>query len=298
MLKKFIRDVGVGTLSIALGFLLIAGVAITSAQEWQEPAESPPAGGVEPPVNIGPEFQLKQGYLGAPDFWLDSWVWPDGSFGALSGELFAIENEEWKLIAQGGDFTEEARITLDATGARVVTDGQYSGQRASIGTFNWPVFSEKAVGKIAFKVLNPSDYFCMNANGTLSLASGIGGQGSCEQVTYRGGGASRQNVSSPNWIDIAINGVKQTICHDAYGRNLRGLHARPNVAVVCEYPFAGSLDSIVIEEADWSASYGQWNWEVWYSASTWLPGTGAPRPSPVPDGGGGGERPPQRPLPR
>ena len=50
-------------ISLVIGLMAISFLTIFYAFAWQEPAQSPPAGNVPAPLNVGPEGQAKEGGL-------------------------------------------------------------------------------------------------------------------------------------------------------------------------------------------------------------------------------------------
>jgi hypothetical protein len=65
-LKKFIQEIGVMSLSIAIAFVLVMGMAI--AKGWKEPTQSPPNGNIPAPINVGDVDQIKTGGLSVDEF--------------------------------------------------------------------------------------------------------------------------------------------------------------------------------------------------------------------------------------
>jgi hypothetical protein len=101
-IKKFIQEVGVMSLSIAIAFVLVMGMAI--AKGWKEPTQSPPNGNIPAPINVGDVDQIKTGGLSVDEF---------SAYGnvILKGDVLSFDETMPLDVWSFGGSTDVARIT-------------------------------------------------------------------------------------------------------------------------------------------------------------------------------------------
>jgi len=304
-MKKFLRETGIFTTALTLAFIIFLGVTVAQG-EWTEPSASPPQGNLPPPVNVGEEAQTKSGVLGAWDFWISSWYRddPGSPTGAYAGLLIQNERRDWKLLARGNDYTEEAQINISSSGISAVTDYSYANQKVNIGAFSWPP-DPKAVTEIMLVARSRSDDFCAGGRGVQNLTgppgwSSIGTFASCVDYRCQGERCTPVTISNQNdWIRLVINNniISGVPCRSPFkvgGQDMlnttEGRYGSTNVGVQCHYikgpDWQGDLTSLQLQEVDWSPYYGVWEWEIWYRNFEKSGQPSSPRPSPPPSGGG------------
>lgn len=178
---------------------------------------------------------------------------------------------EWKMLAQGSDWTEEALITLQAAGPSFDTDHDYADQKVNIGTFNWP--QSGVVKEIIFKINNRGDDYCAGGGFTLNLGSNVESAG-CQDWGYQGTILTPWEGFQDDGIQIAIDGVDMAYCPDQYGRvsssaTYKGTIGHRYWGTQCYYKAtvdyaSQNINKIEIKEYDHSPDFGIWEWEIWY----------------------------------
>ena len=151
-IKKFIQEVGVMSLSIAIAFVLVMGMAI--AKGWKEPTQSPPNGNIPAPINVGDVGQIKDGPLevngfmnqGASTLRGNVGIGSTPSIGALykldvrgAGGSGAGPNNIMSVISTDGGLSEGARILLgsnDAMDAAAIAGYYPSAQNGELILYN------------------------------------------------------------------------------------------------------------------------------------------------------------------
>lgn len=197
----------------------------------------------------------------------------------ISGGASSSGNSGWRLIAQASDWTEESETTINYPDQILFTvdSGGYPDQRVNIGNFN--SWSPSDVTKLIFKVKNRGDDFCAGGDSVLVLGGGGGVDAKCQDWQLDTGGAKTKYVNNANrdWIRLMINGDKQITCPDQLGRpdtsdltydsTHPGTFGHQYFDVFCYYTknvhWIGDLLTFKIQEADWSADYSMWEWEIW-----------------------------------
>ena len=185
-----------------------------------------------------------------------------------------IINNNWKILARGSDWAEEAVITLNSAGSSFNVDDGFNDQRVNTAIFSWP---DGSVNEIMFMPKNTSEAgWCVGGNFIMNITSNAGGTSpKCTDFYNQADGSVfRQEVTEDDAIQIAIDGVDMIYCPDQYGRN--GSLNYPGTQgeytyfdPICHYKagtdYASSTISVIeIKEIDWSPSYGAWHWEIWY----------------------------------
>jgi len=182
----------------------------------------------------------------------------------------SFSSEGYKLLAQGFDWTEEAIITITSSGISFDTDQEYGFQKVNPVLYGLP----SGISEIIFKVKNDGDDYCVGGNGVLSLDEGTGTNAKCTDYQYQGTTLTKLNSEQDDWIRLSINGIEMNECPDQLERT-------PNSGYVGKYgegfshgtfciyskingDWTGEITELKIEEADWSGSFGAWEWEIWY----------------------------------
>ena len=202
------------------------------------------------------------------------------------------QENEWKLLAKGSDWTEIVNIILSNTGSITYqTDFDINNQKISISRINWPT-ATSTIKEINFIVKNNYESFCVGGyTGTLNSykygnfdISGLDRSTSTRCVGYSlkfdsyGYEPAYSIETMPNWIRLGIDSKEMTKCpQQAF--NLKtppktlattdGAFGVKESSVSCLYKVntdwpTGGFEKISIKEVDLSAGFGSWEWEIWY----------------------------------
>jgi len=181
-----------------------------------------------------------------------------------------VHSKEFKLLAAGSDWTEEAIIMITSSGVQFETNYGSSGQLINPVLFNWP----EKLTEIIFEVINLGDDFCVGGEGVQDLdEKGTGVRSRCSSYHYDGKNLNHIPREPNNWIRLSINNNKQKTCPDQLDRTpidgYPGKYGHPLHNTYCFYSkekghWQDDVRIIAIEEVDWSGSYGQWQWKIWY----------------------------------
>ena len=192
------------------------------------------------------------------------------------GDVTISSDKEWKLLAMGDDWTEEAIITIKETGVSFTTDLNYTMQRTNVGFLNWP---KDPVNEIMFRPENPMDDYCVGGKFTMDLVtSGTGTYPKCQDRGFMGSiFHNTEDADEDDGIKLVINGVDMEYCPSQYGDRSNGTTSSyPGVqgeqeyfSPICYYragsDYASStITELQIKEVDWSPSFSTWKWEIWY----------------------------------
>jgi len=182
-----------------------------------------------------------------------------------------VHSKEFKLLAEGSDDTEEAIITISASGIQFDTDHIDSNlNHVNPILYYWP----DEINEIIFSAKNYRGSFCVGGDGVQNLdGKGTNVKSRCSQYRYQGQNINITGREPDNWIRLSINNIKQKTCPDQLDRipkdGYPGKYGNADFNVFCLYSkekghWQDEVTILTIEEVDWSANLGQWEWKIWY----------------------------------
>ena len=175
--------------------------------------------------------------------------------------------DNFKVLATANNMSEEAKIKFSANGVEVETD-YYDDNVINTVLFNWP----EEISEIIFEVRNHFDSYCVGGGGKQNLLKGVGTNAKCTRYSIQGKTHITNTMEHENWIRLSVNNINMDKCMDSQGiepkEDYPGRDGWPQHNVYCIYKKEdwnnGVVDSITVEEVDWSKGYGAWDWKIWY----------------------------------